>query len=144
MTGMETFGEQIKRRRRATGLTQEQLADLAGVSRTTLRNAERGRHHPRGGRAEALLGVLERAESGELLSACERCADIEARTADLVRGEIADLLEALVDAFPEELFPDDPRTPEALRVMRQSYRNAARIARTATGAGHDDTTTEET
>lgn len=42
---------------------------------------------------------------------------------------IADRLDSLAFAFPEDLFPDDERTPEAIRVMRRTYQHAARIAR---------------
>lgn len=42
----ETFGERLRRLRTAAGLTQEQVAEGAGVPLTSLRNWERDRREP--------------------------------------------------------------------------------------------------
>jgi transcriptional regulator with XRE-family HTH domain len=39
---VELFGEQVKSLREERGMTKRDLAEAAGISRTTVRNAERG------------------------------------------------------------------------------------------------------
>jgi transcriptional regulator with XRE-family HTH domain len=52
-------GSLVRIRRRAAGLTQQELADLAQVSLGTVRDLEQGRtHHPRPGSMTRLAGVL--------------------------------------------------------------------------------------
>ena len=46
MTPAETFGTRLRRAREAGGLSQEQVATLAGVSLSTVRNWETGRSAP--------------------------------------------------------------------------------------------------
>ncbi|MER7213538.1 helix-turn-helix transcriptional regulator [Streptosporangium sp. NPDC000239] len=114
----ETYGEQLKRRRCAAELTQQDLATLAGISRTTVRNLESGKHAPRPAIAEAIWAALDQSERDE------QAAHV-AGTAE----RIARRLDTLANNYPEDLFPDDDSTPEAIRVMRRIYRHAARIAR---------------
>lgn len=72
-----TFGEQVRRRREETGLSQDQIGELAGVSRGTVRNAELGKPLGVGTRAtlERALGWSSRRDKvddlppGQLLSA---------------------------------------------------------------------------
>ena len=45
MTELE-FGERLKQYRKARGLTQQELADLVGVSRQTIMQLERNRYNP--------------------------------------------------------------------------------------------------
>lgn len=49
----------IKERRLACGLTQEQLAEKVGVSRTAVRNWEKGRSQPEEARSSVLAAALE-------------------------------------------------------------------------------------
>ena len=52
-------GSFVRIRRRAAGLTQQELADLAQVSLGTVRDLEQGRtHHPRRDSMTRLAGVL--------------------------------------------------------------------------------------
>lgn len=44
---MSNIGEQVRRHRRAMGLTAEQLADRADISMHTIRSIETGRTNPR-------------------------------------------------------------------------------------------------
>jgi transcriptional regulator with XRE-family HTH domain len=53
------FPGQLRAGRLRLGLTQEQLADLAGVHERTIRNAERGRFRPSGQTLARLQGILE-------------------------------------------------------------------------------------
>ena len=46
---MQIKGKQISAARHLAGFTVDQLADLAGVSRNTIMNFEKGAHQPRGG-----------------------------------------------------------------------------------------------
>lgn len=63
-----TFGDALRRQRMAAGLTQEELAERAGLSVRAISDLERGaRHVPRRGTLQLLLDALE-------LSAPERTA----------------------------------------------------------------------
>lgn len=46
MTIRQHLGKQIKKRREATGLTQEQLGQILGLSRASVINMQTGRHMP--------------------------------------------------------------------------------------------------
>ncbi|MGH3655011.1 helix-turn-helix transcriptional regulator [Glutamicibacter sp.] len=54
MNSVTELGAELKRARRQNGLTQEQLAELAGISERTLRSIERGAGNPS---IEAVLSV---------------------------------------------------------------------------------------
>jgi len=51
-------GEEIKKRRKALSLTQNDLSEMAGVSLATLKNIERGAGNPSFETIEKLLEVL--------------------------------------------------------------------------------------
>jgi HTH-type transcriptional regulator/antitoxin HipB len=55
---MVTLGEQVKARRRALQLRQEEVADLAGVSPTLVRAIEHDKPTIRLDKARAVLNVL--------------------------------------------------------------------------------------
>jgi len=58
----DSIGTKIKKRRQALGIrTQQELADLVGVSRTTVSDWESGRHLPERfiGKLEEVLGPLD-------------------------------------------------------------------------------------
>jgi transcriptional regulator with XRE-family HTH domain len=59
MTVEERFGDNVLRIRQARRLSQEQLADRAGVHRTQITLIERGRRQPGIGTAIRLAGALE-------------------------------------------------------------------------------------
>ncbi|RJQ66490.1 XRE family transcriptional regulator [Pseudonocardiaceae bacterium YIM PH 21723] len=66
-----TFGELLRQGRRRAGLTQEELAERAGVSARTIRSLESGRHRdPRLSTARELAAALCRTadERDELMS----------------------------------------------------------------------------
>jgi DNA-binding XRE family transcriptional regulator len=44
---MSSVGEKLKQRRQSLSLTQQQVADVLGVSVTTVKNWEAGRHIPK-------------------------------------------------------------------------------------------------
>ncbi|TMS00116.1 helix-turn-helix domain-containing protein [Nonomuraea basaltis] len=119
------YGEQLRQRRRDARLTQEQLADLAGIAKTTLRNAEAGRNMPRPQHAAAIDAVLDGVVSGDM----KLPEDVERERT--VREEIALQLEAAAEWYPESVFPSSSQNPDAIagRAMRYAYQNAARIAR---------------
>jgi transcriptional regulator with XRE-family HTH domain len=54
----ETLGQRLKRLREAAGMSQQRLADLAGVPVGTLRNAEYDRREPLVGTAGKLAKAL--------------------------------------------------------------------------------------
>jgi transcriptional regulator with XRE-family HTH domain len=60
-----TFGPNLKRCREAAGLTQEDLAHLAGLHPTYVSLLERGKRNPGFGITVKLIGALE-IEPGEL------------------------------------------------------------------------------
>jgi DNA-binding SARP family transcriptional activator/transcriptional regulator with XRE-family HTH domain len=67
--GAARFGILLRAHRRAAGLTQQQLADLAEVSVATLRDLEQGRtRHPRPGPAARLAAALglDASQTGQL------------------------------------------------------------------------------
>ncbi len=53
------IGTTIARRRQVLGMTQQQLADALGVSKSTVANWESGKHFPlrKLGKVEAVLGI---------------------------------------------------------------------------------------
>lgn len=55
----------IAKRRKALGLTQERLAELVGVDRTTCVHWESGRRQPEGAVAERLELVLRALEAAQ-------------------------------------------------------------------------------
>jgi transcriptional regulator with XRE-family HTH domain len=55
----ERFAVKLKRLREAQGLTQEQLAEKAGISRAYLARLETGRHDPHLSRLRKLAKVLK-------------------------------------------------------------------------------------
>ncbi|MEM3728787.1 MAG: CBS domain-containing protein [Candidatus Bathyarchaeia archaeon] len=57
--------EEIAKRRKLLGLTQEQLAKLAGVSQSFIAKLESGKIDPSYSKVKAVFDVLERAETGE-------------------------------------------------------------------------------
>jgi len=56
MNSASELGTTLQRTRKNHGLTQEQLADLAGISERTLRSIERGAGNPS---IEAVLSVAD-------------------------------------------------------------------------------------
>lgn len=56
MNSVSELGAELQRARKQNGLTQEQLADLAGISERTLRSIERGSGNPS---IEAVLSVAD-------------------------------------------------------------------------------------
>jgi transcriptional regulator with XRE-family HTH domain len=74
-TLLQTIGENVRKRRRVLGLTQEKLAERAGIGRHFLSDIETGRRHisvptlirlaaALNMSADVLLGIRERAQSG--------------------------------------------------------------------------------
>ena len=59
LSGASQFGEAVRRFRKLRGLTQQQLADLAGCSIMYVSQLERGKETAELGRALRLLDVLE-------------------------------------------------------------------------------------
>lgn len=54
------FGEQLREARRTAGLSQEALADLAGLHRTYIGSVERGERNVAIGNCYALADALQR------------------------------------------------------------------------------------
>ena len=67
MTLIEIFGRNLQRIRRDRGLSQEQLAHLAGCARAYLSGAEAGRRNATLNTVEALARVLD-VDPADLLS----------------------------------------------------------------------------
>ena len=59
MTELE-FGERLKQYRKARGLTQQELADLVGVSRQTISSIETGQFNPTAKLALVLCIALDK------------------------------------------------------------------------------------
>jgi len=53
-----TLATDIRSAREAAGLTRQRVAELAGLSLTTVRNAERGRSDPRNSTVEAIHAAI--------------------------------------------------------------------------------------
>lgn len=53
----QPVGAELAARRQRAGLTRGQLGALAGVSASTIRNIEKGRHHPTGNTLRRICGV---------------------------------------------------------------------------------------
>ncbi len=108
----ETYGQSIRRRRIACGLSQQDLADLAGVAKSTLRNVETGRVSvPR--LADEIEGVLTRAENGAMAAK----ASVDGEGARCLVYVAGDGSRHLIDAdrwSPDSLHPSDRAVCRAL------------------------------
>ena len=79
------FGELLRRHRAAAGLTQEELAERAGLSVRGLRYLERGLHRPYRDTVQRLLEVLDLSpEDHRLLAPAARPRVVSAPAGDLV------------------------------------------------------------
>jgi transcriptional regulator with XRE-family HTH domain len=77
------FGELLRRHRSASGLTQEELAERAGLSVRGLRYLERGLHRPYQDTVQRLLDALDLSpEDHRLLVAAARPRGVPARAGD--------------------------------------------------------------
>lgn len=56
------LAERIRRARHACHLSQDRLAQIAGVGERTLRNLEHGTHRPQRATLAAVLGALRRVQ----------------------------------------------------------------------------------
>lgn len=59
MTPTQHIGALIRMRRKAKGLTHEQLAEASGISRSTIANIEDGRHHSKLDTLSAVAKALD-------------------------------------------------------------------------------------
>ncbi|MEM2547192.1 MAG: helix-turn-helix domain-containing protein, partial [Candidatus Bathyarchaeia archaeon] len=57
--------DEIAKRRKLLGLTQKQLAKIAGVSQSFVAKVESGKIDPSYSKVKAIFDVLERMEAGE-------------------------------------------------------------------------------
>jgi transcriptional regulator with XRE-family HTH domain len=127
----EALSRAVRARRRELGMgTQAALAAAARVSLNTVSRLECGMSV---GVAtlNAVATALEwdPARPQRILLGLELGEGAEGSPMKPVAASAAKRLDALAAAFPEDLFPDDERTPEAIRVMRRTYQHAARIVR---------------
>ncbi|MGO8990132.1 MAG: helix-turn-helix domain-containing protein [bacterium] len=88
-TFYQQLGENIRNRRKYRKLSQERLADLVGLTRTSMTNIEKGRQRPP---LHTLCEIIEhlRADIGDLLprsSAIKAPSDIKALAGEQVRGD---------------------------------------------------------
>lgn len=93
------FAMRLKKLRAARGLSQEALAERAGLSKNAISSFERGERFPRARTLDGLargLSVEPSALVGDLLTARERPPDDSAR-----RGAAVGELVALLDGEPE-------------------------------------------
>jgi transcriptional regulator with XRE-family HTH domain len=111
----ETIGSQLRRIRRGRGLTQEELADRAGVSRDLVAKLEQGRRHTA---RIASLASLARALDVELSALVER-STLVLQTDDREDAGLVALRDA-VTALP--VSADDDPTP--VSVLRGSLAEA--------------------
>src|SRR5215472_12089865 len=73
MNGDEGFGEALRKHRHARGLTQLELAELAGLSERAVSDLERGLKHPQRATVRFLIDALElRPEQAEGLELASR------------------------------------------------------------------------
>lgn len=122
----ETIGDRIGRLRERRGLTQEQLAERAGLCVDTVRKLEQGR------RLTARLATLNRlahALDVETSLLVGRPATFEARRGDGDSPSVLALRRAVApvgDLLREE---PDPEDPPSLRALQSALRSTERIRR---------------
>lgn len=68
------FGAVIRQERARNGISQEQLADIAGIDRTYVQRIEAGAANPSLNKIEALAGALQRHPS-DLIALADGSAD---------------------------------------------------------------------
>lgn len=133
----EAVGKLVRDRRKYLRIhSQGTAAEQAGVSLNTWQRLESGIGVGATSlsRASTLLGwdpsYLQRVLLGYSATDADALeVSVPPPPVNAADMSVADRLEALAAAFPEDLFPDNERTPEAIRVMRRTYQHAARIAR---------------
>lgn len=81
-----TFGERLRFRRGAAGLTQRELSDVSGVKQPLIAAIERGTRQPTESVRTALTGALQvrpsqllRSARGDVIAAIDRAGGTEAR-----------------------------------------------------------------
>lgn len=67
---MDDFGSRVKARREAVGLTQSELAEMAGIEKTAIYRAEAGRVYPRADTCRRIAKAL----------GCPLCELLEAKS----------------------------------------------------------------
>lgn len=100
-------GESIARRRRKTGMTQEDLAGKLGIASDTMSRIEKGRFAPRISRFRDIAGALG-------CSVADLFRDADEKTADRA-STIAEILKPLPDEAQEALVE---LMRQAVRVMK--------------------------
>lgn len=104
-TFSKSFGSRVKEAREAAGLTQTQLADRLGMTRSSVANIEAGRQKPAVATAARCADVL-RCDPGWLLSGDD--AEVRRRGLDNLRTQLVSILRRLDTAGVEGgyLLPD--------------------------------------
>ncbi len=119
----EMLGASLKRLRRAAGLTQEELADRAGISARTVSDAERG------------LRTAVYADTARRLSSALGLGEIERQTFErLARGRAPEAGRSPAPSLPEVLTPILGRRLDLLEVAARLADPAVRLL-TLTGVG---------
>ncbi|MBL6612429.1 MAG: helix-turn-helix transcriptional regulator [Alphaproteobacteria bacterium] len=98
------LGKNIRARRERVGLTQDKLANLVGLSRTSITNVERGRQQMLVHQLLDFAAALK-TNSGELLEGLAAASAAHAEPAQVVPPEVQKLVAELRKAGPKRARP---------------------------------------
>jgi len=145
--GYEVIGTNLRRLRNASGLTQQQLADAAGLSRMGYRNIENGKSVPKVGTVRDLADALE-VPIQQLVARVHEIRQVRFRSSKRLRSReqiLADVGRKLGDVRALEEALDDSRAFKLAGISKElSGRGikraiaAAAVVREAFGRNKDE------
>jgi len=144
-----SFGDWLHQRRRARGMTQEELASTAGLRRPHISRLENGEARPRRSTLRALAAALGVADPVEVAQA-EALAGYGGPGAEMAAQRLREVLQALAgDSVGQEVLariadalraagrqPGAQRSEDEVSRINAAYRYA-RFTLRATGGGYD-------
>ena len=124
-----TFGEKLQRARKAKGLSQADLAKLAGVGRKTIINYEQGTTYPQNRNIYKKLAEILGVEADYLHNENDDfVADAQAAHGTRGRRQAQELMSEVTGLFAGGDLSEDDKD-EFLRAVQEAYWESKRIAR---------------
>jgi len=116
------LGAAIREKRRACGMTQNQLSDRAGINRSHLSLIETGEHHPTHKTVSEIARVLK-CTPEDLLWVGDYLADINEQTANRIYPGLRELLD---DPTAVMLYNITDEEKRILKTIRLQWKNPSK------------------